>query len=936
MEFGLNQASIQIKGKTALELTRSLEVCSLTWPAIQRMRLYAYRSDNSSTASGSSQLQECDFVFALWQAASYVARDWSYFLQKPMSIAFSTLGQEVHVTKPVGELLFDGYSDPVISMGSSFPLPPEIKIPYDKFGWFYQVSETSYSHCMGIAPDDATGRRVFSGISRFPHHFIPTPLHISITLIGSQDLAVKSRPNLFTSLYFCFTGNFIHCERTRIIIIITGLPWRSRLVRRQSRVREALGSNPTTLASHQGEPGSIPGRVNGLSQAGIVPDDAVATFLCTRADMDRGGAAATCALITYKPSPRGTLLQRRAYIVRTCAHGLSHRLQSRRKTVRRKAYALVSASHIVAMWHLLRLPVSSLAFARSGPCRVSRRPPSCFAHSGDVALVARASVVLSVRSLLDHVALRHSPFVCSNGGGRDSFQRNGSTTYDGLYNMDTGTDDINKLGDLRQWNHRNHTDYYPGSCSEIHGSAGQLWPPARKRTDRVAMYSTDLCRRRPCKLPRYIPRGSVVVRLLASHRGDPGSIPGGVTTGFPHVRIVLDDAAGRRWFFFSGISRFSPLLHSGAAPYSTRFTRIGSQDAAQISPLHSALLIERRTSNRPVKCVRVGRRRSIWFDYAEDAEVDGLPAYRYSGGASIVDNGTLDSGNECYCGGRCVPAGVLNVSSCRFGSPAFVSYPHFYLADPYYLDQVDGLHPQADKHRFDITIEPAKQCRESAALRTCVRDKLHISKANVAPIPFTSTICNLLCTQVRKVADSLRCSGSGGRAVSPLASHQCKLDSMPGRVTGFSHVGIMPDDAVVGGFSRGSPDSPALSFRRRSILTSITFIGSQDPAVKSRSNLFTHSALCGGEAMERSGEGNWNNQRNLTGHWQRPPRIPHTTGIPLDVAARFQINILLEKRPYVKSPPSLRSGFMELLKYIPTYANTRNYLRLPVTTCNNL
>ncbi|KAJ8882376.1 hypothetical protein PR048_014180 [Dryococelus australis] len=44
---------------------------------------------------------------------------------------------------------------------------------------------------------------------------------------------------------------------------------------------------------------------------------------------------------------------------------------------------------------------------------------------------------------------------------------------------------------------------------------------------------------------------------------------------------------------------------------------------------------------------------------------------------------------------------------------------------------------------------------------------------------------------------------------------------------------------LVGGFSRGSPVSPALSFRRHSILTSITRIGSQNLAVTSRPNLLT-------------------------------------------------------------------------------------------------
>ncbi|KAJ8871237.1 hypothetical protein PR048_027543 [Dryococelus australis] len=53
--------------------------------------------------------------------------------------------------------------------------------------------------------------------------------------------------------------------------------------------------------------------------------------------------------------------------------------------------------------------------------------------------------------------------------------------------------------------------------------------------------------------------------LLASHQGEPDSIPGRVTPGFSHVRLVSDDAAGRR--VFSGISRlpcpFTPaLLHT--------------------------------------------------------------------------------------------------------------------------------------------------------------------------------------------------------------------------------------------------------------------------------------------------------------------------------------------------------------------------------------
>ncbi|KAJ8893672.1 hypothetical protein PR048_006272 [Dryococelus australis] len=45
----------------------------------------------------------------------------------------------------------------------------------------------------GPLPDDVDGRRVFSGLSRFPRPCIPALLHSHFTLIGSQDLVVKSR-----------------------------------------------------------------------------------------------------------------------------------------------------------------------------------------------------------------------------------------------------------------------------------------------------------------------------------------------------------------------------------------------------------------------------------------------------------------------------------------------------------------------------------------------------------------------------------------------------------------------------------------------------------------------------------------------------------------------------------------------------------------------
>ncbi|KAJ8872621.1 hypothetical protein PR048_026229 [Dryococelus australis] len=85
--------------------------------------------------------------------------------------------------------------------------------------------------------------------------------------------------------------------------------------------------------------------------------------------------------------------------------------------------------------------------------------------------------------------------------------------------------------------------------------------------------------------------------------------------------------------------------------------------------------------------------------------------------------------------------------------------------------------------------------------------------------------------------------GAGG-PVSLLASHQGDLGSIPDWVTPDLRMWeSCPTMPLVGEFSRGSPVSPAISFRRCYILTSFCLIGSQDLDVKIRPNLFTSTHI---------------------------------------------------------------------------------------------
>ncbi|KAL3269245.1 hypothetical protein HHI36_008325 [Cryptolaemus montrouzieri] len=97
--------------------------------------------------------------------------------------------------------------------------------------------------------------------------------------------------------------------------------------------------------------------------------------------------------------------------------------------------------------------------------------------------------------------------------------------------------------------------------------------------------------------------------------------------------------------------------------------------------------------------------RTIVMDYDGESSRKFMRGYQYTLGDHFLDNGTLIPENQCYCTGECVPYGMMNISLCRYGSPGFVSLPHFYKADPYYLNLVKGLEP-SDRHNFYMILEP--------------------------------------------------------------------------------------------------------------------------------------------------------------------------------------------------------------------------------------
>lgn len=101
--------------------------------------------------------------------------------------------------------------------------------------------------------------------------------------------------------------------------------------------------------------------------------------------------------------------------------------------------------------------------------------------------------------------------------------------------------------------------------------------------------------------------------------------------------------------------------------------------------------------------------RSIPYDFESIETVHGVTGNRFAAGLRAVDNGINFPDNACYNvddDQPSLPSGVMNISVCRYGSPVFMSFPHYFAADSFYVDEVEGLEPVKEKHESFFVLEP--------------------------------------------------------------------------------------------------------------------------------------------------------------------------------------------------------------------------------------
>jgi len=101
--------------------------------------------------------------------------------------------------------------------------------------------------------------------------------------------------------------------------------------------------------------------------------------------------------------------------------------------------------------------------------------------------------------------------------------------------------------------------------------------------------------------------------------------------------------------------------------------------------------------------------RSLPFEFEKEIDLNGIPGYRFVPSENIFAKPTKNPYNKCFYDENepyTTPHGLFNVSKCQHDTPLFISWPHFYQADPSLREKVVGLSPQKDKHEFYIDIQP--------------------------------------------------------------------------------------------------------------------------------------------------------------------------------------------------------------------------------------
>ncbi|KAH0811538.1 hypothetical protein GEV33_011253 [Tenebrio molitor] len=122
--------------------------------------------------------------------------------------------------------------------------------------------------------------------------------------------------------------------------------------------------------------------------------------------------------------------------------------------------------------------------------------------------------------------------------------------------------------------------------------------------------------------------------------------------------------------------------------------------------------------------------RTMPLQYRGPVTKHGISADLYTPADSMFETIANEPSNKCYCPDNeyCPPKGVQNISPCQFDAPVYLSFPHFFEADPTLIEPFEGLNPDKERHQSYFKI----QSRLGVPIEGKVRLQLNL-KVDQAP-----------------------------------------------------------------------------------------------------------------------------------------------------------------------------------------------------------
>ncbi|GFQ79437.1 platelet glycoprotein 4, partial [Trichonephila clavata] len=122
------------------------------------------------------------------------------------------------------------------------------------------------------------------------------------------------------------------------------------------------------------------------------------------------------------------------------------------------------------------------------------------------------------------------------------------------------------------------------------------------------------------------------------------------------------------------------------------------------------------TQNHTLSLFNPNLCRTIPLEYEKDVTVHGIKTLRFGMASNTFATGEENPDNKCYCEGSSCQSGIMPMN-CKKGAPYVISMPHFLEADQELVNAVDGVHPNPEKHKTYVDVEPTTGFVLNAAFR---------------------------------------------------------------------------------------------------------------------------------------------------------------------------------------------------------------------------